>query len=246
MSDAAMGDAKSVVAEEPWDDLDWAATSAALDEEGYALTPPLLSPAECQRLIALYDDSERFRSRVIMRRHGFGQGEYQYFAYPLPSVVEALRTAFYPALANIANDWHARLGIDERYPTDHAAYLKRCHDIGQTRPTPLILKYGAGDENRLHQDLYGALHFPLQLAILLNAPGKDFDGGELVLTEQKPRMQSRVAVVPLAQGQGVIFPVQHRPGKGTRGYHRLTLRHGVSRIRRGARHTLGIIFHDAA
>jgi len=225
--------------------LDWAAFGSALDEQGFAVTPPLLSPDDCRRLIALYDDTDRFRSRVIMRRHGFGQGEYQYFAYPLPPIVEALRTDFYPALAEIANQWHAQLGIDERYPSDHAAYLKRCHDGGQTRPTPLILKYGAGDENRLHQDLYGALHFPLQLAILLNEPGKDFDGGEFVLTEQKPRMQSRVAVVPLTQGQGVIFPVNNRPGKSARGYHRLTLRHGVSRIRRGARHTLGVIFHDA-
>ena len=229
-----------------WTDVDWAAAAGALDEEGYALTPALLSPAECRRLIALYDDADRFRSRIDMRRHGFGRGEYQYFAYPLPPLVAKLRAAFYPPLAEIANSWHARLGIDERYPAEHAAYLKRCHGVGQTRPTPLILKYGAGDENRLHQDLYGTLHFPLQLAILLSVPGADFDGGEFVLTEQKPRMQSRVAVVPFRQGQGVVFPVQHRPGKGVRGDHRLTLRHGVSRIRRGARFTLGVIFHDAA
>ncbi|HEY1341917.1 MAG TPA: 2OG-Fe(II) oxygenase [Bryobacteraceae bacterium] len=226
--------------------LDWFPLSADLDAHGCATIGPLLGPAECARLAASYSsDPAQFRSRIVMARHGFGRGEYQYFAYPLPPEVESLRTALYPPLAAIANRWNETLGIDVRYPSDLVSYLARCHKAGQKKPTPLLLQYGPGDYNCLHQDLYGDLVFPLQVAILLSAPGVDFTGGEFALTEQRPRMQSRVEVVPLRQGEGLIFPVHHRPVKGARGYYRVTMRHGVSRLRSGRRHTLGIIFHDA-
>jgi len=224
---------------------DWAAIGESLDAYGCAATGPLLSPDECSALAGRYEADDQFRSRVIMARHGFGRGEYKYFAYPLPDPVAELRGALYPPLAAIANRWNGALGIAQRFPADHAAYLKRCHVAGQTRPTPLLLRYGPGDYNCLHQDVYGENVFPLQIAFLLSAPGKDFNGGEFVLTEQRPRMQSRAEVVPLRQGEGVIFPVHHRPVQGTRGVYRVNMRHGVSRLRSGKRHTLGIIFHDA-
>ena len=224
---------------------DWAHLASDLDLQGNAVIEQLLQPQECQALVALYADDACFRSRVVMGRHGFGRGEYKYFAYPLPSVVRRLRTSLYPHLASIANRWNEALGIDVRYPSDHADYLARCAAAGQTKPTPLLLQYTAGDYNCLHQDLYGELVFPLQVAILLSRPEEDFEGGEFVLTEQRPRMQSRVQVVPLKQGDGVIFAVHHRPVEGTRGTYRVNLRHGVSQVRGGHRHTLGIIFHDA-
>jgi uncharacterized protein len=224
--------------------LDWEAIAADLDAQGCALATAILSPAECEALAALYA-SDRFRSRVVMARHGFGRGEYKYFAYPLPEVVAALRRALYARLAGIANRWNEAMGIDVRYPEVHAAFLDRCHRAGQTRPTPLLLTYGAGDYNCLHQDLYGEQVFPLQATFLLSVPGKDFTGGEFVLTEQRPRMQSRAEVLPLGQGDGVIFAVHHRPVRGLRGSHRVKLRHGVSRVRSGRRSTLGVIFHDA-
>jgi uncharacterized protein len=225
--------------------LDWPAIEIALDSQGCATTGPLLPADECAALAALYPLDAQFRSRVIMARHGFGRGEYKYFAYPLPEPVAALRDALYPPLAAIANRWNAALGIATRYPAAHADYLACCHAGGQTRPTPLLLQYGEGDYNCLHQDLYGEHVFPLQATVLLSRPGEDFTGGEFVLTEQRPRMQSRAEVVPLAQGEAVIFPVHHRPVKGTRGVYRVNMRHGVSRLRDGRRHTLGIIFHDA-
>ncbi len=226
-------------------DLDWARIEMELDAQGCAATGPLLSATECAALAAAYDDDARYRSRVVMARHGFGKGEYKYFAYPLPDPVEALRRTCYPPLAAIANRWNEKLGETTRFPEELAAFLARCHKAGQRKPTPLVLRYGAGDYNCLHQDLYGEQVFPLQLAILLSAPGRDFTGGEFVLTEQRPRQQSRVEVVPLTQGEGVIFPVHHRPVQGTRGIYRVNMRHGVSRLRSGSRHTLGIIFHDA-
>jgi hypothetical protein len=225
--------------------LDAAQLTQSLDDEGCALLPALLSPAECAAVAALYDVEDRFRSRVIMARHGFGRGEYRYFAYPLPESIAALRRALYPPLAALANRWNEQLGLAERYPADHAAYLGHCHRAGQTRPTPLLLRYGAGDYNCLHQDLYGAQVFPLQATFLLSAPGSDFTGGEFVLVEQRPRQQSRAEVVALAQGDGVVFAVNHRPVRGARGFHRVKLRHGVSRVHSGRRQTLGIIFHDA-
>jgi hypothetical protein len=225
--------------------LDWRDVSTCLDTDAYAVLNGMLSAQECQSLIALYEDSERFRSRIDMKRHGFGSGEYKYFGYPLPEIVDGLRTALYPPLSGIANRWNEALGIDMRFPDDHAAFLDRCHRAGQTKPTPLILRYGMGDYNRLHQDLYGDHVFPLQVTLLLSEPGRDFTGGEFVLTNQRPRMQSRAEVVPLGQGDGVVFPVRQRPVRGTRGAYRVNLRHGVSRVRSGHRHTLGIIFHDA-
>jgi hypothetical protein len=225
--------------------LDWPAIAGELDDHGCAVIGPLLTAAECAALAGAYDDEGRYRSRIVMAQHGFGRGEYKYFAYPLPDTIAALRTALYPQLAKIANRWNETMGIAARFPSDHAAFLDRCHEAGQTRPTPLLLQYGAGDYNCLHQDVYGDLVFPLQVAILLSAPGRDFTGGEFALTEQRPRMQSRVEVVPLRQGHGVIFPVRQRPVQGTRGSYRVNMRHGVSRIRTGTRHTLGIIFHDA-
>lgn len=227
-------------ADGPWTDV-----AAGLDDHGCALLPGLLAPKACAAIAGRFDDDALYRSCVVMARHGFGRGEYRYFANPLPEAVAALRQQLYPPLAAIANRWNEALGIDTRYPADLGAWLARCHDAGQTRPTPLILRYGEGDYNCLHQDLYGELVFPLQVAILLSAPGKDFTGGEFVLTEQRPRMQSRVEVVPLSRGDGVVFPVNHRPRQGTRGVHRVSMRHGVSRVRSGHRFTLGIIFHDA-
>jgi len=227
------------------DDHDWEAISAALDREGWAVLEGLLAPAECRSIAASFDDKDQFRSTVVMARHGFGRGEYRYFAYPLPPRIAQLRETLYPHLAPIANRWHETLQIETRFPTTHRAFLKRCHDAGQTRPTPLLLRYGPGDYNCLHQDLYGEHVFPLQVAILLSDPGKDFSGGEFVLTEQRPRMQSRAAVVPLKQGDGVVFAVNQRPVQGSRGAYRVTMRHGVSALRSGQRHTLGIIFHDA-
>jgi hypothetical protein len=225
--------------------LDWARINTSLEAEGCALIGPVLSPEECASLASSYDDDERFRSRIVMARHGFGRGEYKYFDRPLPGLVAGLRKALYPRLAGIANRWNEAMGVDVRYPERHAEFLERCHRAGQTRPTPLLLQYGEGDYNCLHQDLYGEHVFPLQVAFLLSAPGQDFAGGEFVLTEQRPRVQSRAEVVPLRQGEGVIFPVHHRPVQGTRGVYRVNMRHGVSRVRSGHRHTLGIIFHDA-
>jgi hypothetical protein len=227
------------------DALDWTAAAADLDRHGCAVVGPVFGAEECRSLAARYDDEAPFRSRVIMARHGFGRGEYKYFAYPLPDPIAALRTALYPRLAEIANRWNEAMGIAIRYPADHAVYLERCHKAGQGKPTPLLLQYGPGDYNCLHQDLYGEHVFPLQATVLLSRPGKDFSGGEFVLTEQRPRMQSRAEVVPLAQGEAVIFPVHHRPVQGSRGIYRVNMRHGVSRIRDGRRHTLGVIFHDA-
>ncbi|MCS3903607.1 hypothetical protein J2T55_001636 [Methylohalomonas lacus] len=223
----------------------WQVLTDELNDHGNAVLPGLLSQRECRELAALYEDSQRFRSRIVMERLNFGRGEYQYFAYPLPSLVAELRTLLYPPLAAIANRWQAALRHEPHYPETHAAYLQRCHDAGQTRPTPLILQYAAADYNCLHQDLYGEHVFPLQVAILLSQPGQDFSGGEFVLAEQRPRMQSRPEVVPLTQGDAVIFPVNERPVQGSRGPYRVKMRHGVSRVRDGRRHTLGIIFHDA-
>lgn len=228
------------------DAVDWEGIHAGLDAEGHAVTPCLLTAEECAALVAAYPGVEAFRSRVVMARHGYGLGEYKYFAYPLPAIVAALRTALYARLVELANRWHAAMGLEVRFPDTHEAFLRRCHRAGQERPTPLLLQYGAGDYNCLHQDLYGEHVFPLQAAFLLSSPGRDFEGGEFVLTEQRPRMQSRAMVVPLQQGQAVIFAVNDRPVRGKRGFHRVKMRHGVSRIRSGSRHTLGIIFHDAA
>jgi hypothetical protein len=225
--------------------LDWLGIAADLDAHGCATTGALLTAQECASLTAVYACDRLFRSRVVMARHGFGRGEYKYFAYPLPEPVLSLRTALYPPLAAIANRWNEAMGIATRYPHQHAAFLERCHAAGQTRPTPLLLQYGAGDYNCLHQDIYGEHVFPLQMTILLSRPGADFSGGDFVLTEQRPRMQSRAEVVRLANGEGVIFPVRHRPVRGTRGTYRVNMRHGVSRVRSGHRHTAGIIFHDA-
>ena len=224
--------------------LDWARIGAELDAVGAAATGVVLSPADCAALVAAYDEAGHFRSRVVMARHGYGRGEYQYFAYPLPAPVASLRTALYPHLAAVANRWAGQLGGDA-YPAEHADFLAACHAAGQVRPTPLLLRYGEGDYNCLHQDLYGAMAFPLQVAFLLSAPG-EFTGGEFVLTEQRPRMQSRAEVVGLRQGEGVVFAVNERPVSGTRGVYRVRMRHGVSRLRSGSRHTLGVIFHDAA
>ncbi|KTE28761.1 MULTISPECIES: 2OG-Fe(II) oxygenase [unclassified Sphingopyxis] len=226
--------------------IDWSAAAAALDARGWAVLPGLLGADECEALAARYDAEAGFRSRVTMARHGFGRGEYRYFAYPLPGPVEALRRALYPRLVRQANRWHARMGIDARFPDEHAEFLARCHAAAQSRPTPLLLDYGPGDYNCLHQDLYGEHVFPLQVAVLLSAPGTDFTGGEFVLTEQRPRMQSRAAVVPLGKGDAVVFAVNARPVKGSRGDYRVTMRHGVSEVRTGQRRVLGLIFHDAA
>ena len=224
---------------------DWSALASELDSYGCAVIPNLLDAEECAELAALYDRPEHFRSHVVMARHGFGKGEYRYFSYPLPDILGGLRSALYPRLAKVANDWNARMGSGPSYPADHADYLDLCHRAGQTRPTSLLLQYKPGDFNCLHQDLYGDLAFPIQVAILLSEPGRDFTGGEFVLTEQRPRMQSRVEVVPLKQGDAVAFAVHNRPVRGTKSDYRVNLRHGVSRIRSGLRHTLGIIFHDA-
>ncbi len=226
--------------------LDWEGLYRELDERGYALAGKLLGGDECEGLVENYDKDSIYRSRVVMKRHNFGLGEYRYFAYPLPDLIGRMRAAAYPFLAPLANRWAARMKQEQRYPKELAAFLTECHALGQERPTPLILKYGAGDYNCLHQDLYGAMSFPLQLAVLLNAPGREFEGGEFLLTEQRPRMQSRAEVVPLRQGEAVIFCVNERPVQGARGDYRVKMRHGVSRVRGGERHTLGVIFHDAS
>jgi hypothetical protein len=234
------------VSEDALGQVDWARVVADLDLRGFACLAGLLTAKECGQLAGLYGDAAQFRKRVVMASHGFGRGEYQYFADPLPPLVAALRVGLYPHLAPVANGWAERLRQDRRFPDSFADFRAQCHALGQTRPTPLLLKYQADDFNCLHQDLYGELAFPLQLTMLLSRPGHDFTGGEFILTEQRPRMQSRAEVVPLLQGDAVIFAVHHRPVAGVRGYHRVNLRHGVSRIREGQRLTLGIIFHDAA
>ena len=225
--------------------IDWKRVSQDLDAHGSAMIKQLITPAECDALAQLYPEDGIFRSRVVMAQHGFGRGEYKYFSYPLPDIIAGLRTAIYPRLAPVANRWNTAMGINVRYPEKHADFIARCHDAGQLKPTPLLLQYRAGDYNCLHQDLYGEHVFPLQVTILLSEPERDFTGGEFVLTEQRPRMQSRPEVVPLRQGDAVIFAVHHRPVQGTRGVYRVNLRHGVSRVRSGHRHTAGIIFHDA-
>ena len=225
--------------------VDWAGTSRDLDRYGCAVLPGLLGARECRTVAGLYPNDSMFRSRVVMARHGFGRGEYKYFDYPLPELIAALRTALYPRLVPTANRWNEEMSIAVRYPEDHSEFIDRCHRAGQTRPTPLLLQYQTDDYNCLHQDVYGEHVFPLQVAILLSQPGRDFTGGEFVMTEQRPRMQSRVEVVPLTQGDAVVFTVRQRPVQGGRGIYRVNLRHGVSRIRSGLRHTLGIIFHDA-
>jgi hypothetical protein len=225
---------------------DWDAIRQSLDAQGWARLPALIGRGRCDGMAALYGPSNLFRSHVVMARHGFGNGEYRYFAYPLPATVRDLRAALYPRLLPVANRWHERLNIGTRFPESHDAFLARCHTAGQTRPTPLLLRYGPGDYNCLHQDLYGEHVFPLQVAILLSEPGAQFEGGEFVITEQRPRMQTRVRVVALTKGDGLVFAVNHRPHLGARGDCRVALRHGVSEVRAGQRHTLGIIFHDAA
>lgn len=224
---------------------DWEAARAELNHAGWSMLEGALTPLEADSIAALYPNPQGFRSTVVMARHGFGRGEYKYFSYPLPPIVSELRSSLYPRLAPIANTWYERMGFDVRFPADHVAFISRCHDAGQTRPTPLLLQYGEGDYNALHQDLYGEHVFPLQVAVLLSEPGDDFTGGEFVLTEQRPRMQTRAEVVPLRKGDAVIFAVQHRPQQGAKGFYRVNMRHGVSRIRSGHRHTLGVIFHDA-
>ena len=226
--------------------INWTSVANELNSQGAAILEKLLPPGECRNIAALYPDDGKFRSHIIMARHGFGKGEYKYFAYPLPDLIGNLRTALYSKLAPIANHWNERMSVEARYPAQHRNFLAACHAAGQSRPTPLLLQYGPGDYNCLHQDLYGELAFPLQVAVLLSEPGEDFTGGEFVLTEQRPRMQSRPEVVPLRQGDAVVFAVHHRPVQGTKGAYRVNLRHGVSRLRSGQRHTLGIIFHDAA
>ena len=227
-------------------DSEFGAASAELDAQGWSVLPRLLADEECDALSSLYDSERGFRSRVVMQRHGYGRGEYRYFSYPLPPLVQRLRTRLYPYLSAIANQWHERLGNEVRFPSTHAAFIERCHEAGQVKPTPLLLRYGPDDYNCLHQDLYGEHVFPLQIAVLLSEPERDFEGGEFVLTEQRPRMQSRVTVVPLGKGDAVVFAVNTRPVKGVRGDYQVKLRHGVSRVRSGNRHTLGVIFHDAA
>src|SRR6201996_7914193 len=225
--------------------LDWERVRRDLDEQGSAILSNVLSAKECRALASLYPDDALFRSRIVMARHGFGRGEYKYFSYPLPDIVQGLRTTLYRRLAPVANQWNQAMGIEIEYPPEHEEFIQRCHEAGQVRPTPLLLQYGVGDYNCLHQDLYGEHVFPIQVAFLLSEPARDFTGGEFVLTEQRPRMQSKPEVVPLRQGDGVAFAVHHRPVQGTRGFYRVNLRHGVSRLRSGQRHTLGIIFHDA-
>ncbi|UVC08675.1 2OG-Fe(II) oxygenase [Rhizobium sp. TH2] len=224
---------------------DWTRLKSELDSYGCTVLESLLTDEECAQLAQLYKEPDLFRSHIVMAKYGFGRGEYRYFQYPLPQLIGRLRTSLYPRLAHVANDWNIRLNVDERFPTLHSEFLDRCHALGQQRPTPLLLQYGEGDFNCLHQDLYGEVAFPIQVAVLLSEPGRDFTGGEFCLTEQRPRMQSRVEVVPLRQGDAVAFAVHNRPVQGTKGVYRVNLRHGVSRLRSGQRHTLGIIFHDA-
>lgn len=225
--------------------INWSTITNELDKQGSAIVPSLLTPQQCEEIIALYSQATLFRSRIVMQRYNFGKGEYQYFRYPLPDIVANLREQLYPPLATVANRWNQLMKIDVSYPLGHADFIAQCHAAGQVRPTPLLLRYGEGDYNCLHQDLYGELVFPLQLAILLSEPGRDFSGGEFVLTEQRPRMQSRADVVPLRQGDAVVFAVYQRPVQGARGVYRVNMRHGVSRLRGGQRYTLGVIFHDA-
>ncbi len=227
------------------DALDWERVEKELDAQGSAVIENLITPVECDALVALYPEENIFCSRVVMARHGFGQGEYKYFRYPLPGIISDLRTAVYSRLVPIANRWNEAMGIDARYPANHAGFIERCHEAGQLRPTPLLLRYEPGDYNCLHQDLYGEHVFPIQFTLLLSQPDSEFTGGEFVLTEQRPRMQSRVEVVPLTQGDAVVFAVHRRPVRGARGIYRVSLRHGVSRLRSGQRYTAGIIFHDA-
>ena len=229
----------------PLEPLDWTRIARELDAHGYAIAKGLIESDSCSGLTDSYDHDALFRSRVVMARHGYGSGEYRYFAYPLPEMVARLRGGLYPSLAGIANDWNEAMGLDQRFPCEHGQWLQRCREAGQLRPTPLLLRYEAGDYNCLHQDLYGEAVFPLQATVLLSRPGEDFTGGEFVLTEQRPRMQSRAEVIALEQGDAVIFPVRHRPVKGSRGTYRVNMRHGVSRLRSGRRHALGVIFHDA-
>lgn len=226
--------------------VDWPRVDADLDAQGAAVIKGLVTPTECQALAALYPRDELFRSRVVMARHGFGRGEYRYFCYPLPGLIDGLRHALYPRLVPVANRWHRAMGVGVRFPDRLADFIARCHAAGQQRPTPLLLQYGPGDYNCLHQDLYGEHVFPLQVVLLLSEPGRDFDGGEFVMTEQRPRMQSRPIVLALRQGDAAVIAVHHRPVQGTRGVYRVNLRHGVSRVHAGARHTVGLIFHDAA
>jgi hypothetical protein len=228
------------------DAVDWNAAEQSLSARGYAVSAPILTPAECDAIVALYNDETRFRSRVLMERHRFGVGDYKYFAHPLPETVQRLRTSAYPHLAQVANQWAEALGESRPpYPPDHAAFLKICHKAGQTKPTPLMLHYEAGGYNCLHQDLYGEISFPLQMVFVLGQPGRDWGGGEFVLVEQQPRAQSKAEVVSADQGQAILFPTRYRPVQGSRGHYRVNLRHGVSRVHRGTRCTLGIIFHDA-
>lgn len=245
MTAAALRPAAAFPIADRIDGADWKAIARSLDEAGWARLPALLPPEECESLAACYDDEALFRSRIVMARHGFGRGEYKYLRYPLPAVVEEFRTALYPRLAPVANRWHEALRLAPRYPASLDAFLRRCHAAGQQKPTPLLLSYGEGDYNCLHQDLYGEHVFPLQATVQLSEPGRDFSGGVFVLTEQRPRMQSRAEVVPLAQGDAVIFAVNHRPKAGVRGSYRVTMRHGVSTVTAGRRRTLGVIFHDA-
>ena len=224
---------------------DWSEYQTTLSETGYALLPPVLSPDECRELATLFDAPDLYRKAIVMQNHGYGSGEYKYFSYPLPSVVDALRQAVFPKLAPVANDWNEQLGVDLRYPADLGTWLATCHAAGQTRPTPLILRYGAGDWNALHQDMYGDLYFPFQAVLFLNQPGTDYVGGEFVLLEQRPRMQSKATVLQPQQGQILVFTTKYRPVKGSRGYYRVTMRHGVSEVRSGQRVNLGLIFHDA-
>jgi hypothetical protein len=227
--------------------LDWSAAAESLSERGYAVTAPILAPEECASIVALYPDDSRFRSHVVMERHRFGAGDYKYFSNPLPEIVADLRAAAYPHLASVANAWAKAFGEPRApYPPDHAAFLKTCHKAGQTRPTPLVLHYEAGGYNCLHQDLYGEIAFPLQMVFLLGQRERDWSGGEFILVEQQPRAQSKAEALTADQGQAIIFTTRYRPVKGARGYYRVNLRHGVSRVHRGTRYTLGIIFHDAA
>jgi hypothetical protein len=242
---AALSGAPNEAVSRHVDAVDWQGVERDLDQHGSAMIRGLLCAQACDALVALYPHDELYRSRVVMARHGFGRGEYKYFGYPLPDPVSELRRSVYPHLVPLANRWNALMRIDVRYPAQHAEFIQRCHDAGQIRPTPLILQYARDDYNCLHQDLYGEHVFPLQLAILLSEPGQDFTGGEFVMTEQRPRMQSRVEVMPLRKGDAVVFAVHHRPVQGTRGSYRVNLRHGVSRLHSGHRHTLGVIFHDA-
>jgi uncharacterized protein len=228
------------------EELDWRQIGNELNEQGSALLKSVLTPEDCGILASWYQNENGFRRRIVMGRHGFGRGEYKYFSYPLPDMIQGVRTRLYPKLVLVANQWNQAMRIDIQYPRDHSEFIQRWHDAGQVRPTPLLLQYGAGDYNCLHQDLYGEHVFPIQVAILLSEPGRDFVGGEFVLTEQRPRMQSRPEVAPLRQGDAVAFAIHHRPVEGTRGTYKVNLRHGVSRVRSGQRHTVGIIFHDAA